>query len=118
MQKEDETMFFKLDKYDKTEEKLYIANGCELGCEGLQYEDFIRAAFAEIPSGGVGTPCTSVGFTPSFPKRIKEKIGTSLSDEAYAIEIGRCVRIYSRGQRGFIYAVMTLCQLAESDELY
>lgn len=112
-------MFFKLDKYDRTCEKICFSKACEINCDGFEYADFLTESLRAITlRGEIAAVCTSVDFVSGFPKRIKDKIGTISSDEAYAIEIGKRTKIYSGDQRGFIYAVMTLCQLAESDELY
>ncbi len=49
--------------------------------------------------------------------KIKAKTEFSESDEAYAISVGEKTVVYAKREGGFIFAVATLMQLAESDEL-
>ena len=110
-------MFFRLKQYDKGAKRIGLSPKTEILTKDLEFGDFIRSSLGEETDDG--EPCSKISFTLGFPKRVKEKIQTfSESDEAYAIEIDKNTKIYSKSSRGFIYAIMTLKALSESGELF
>ena len=115
-------MFFKLRMYEKNGKSYCISKGCVVNNESGCYSDYIETVFNEkICHTKADAECREVTFKLGFPKSIKDKIKAktdfSDSDEAYAISVGEKTVVYAGREGGFIFAVATLMQLAESCEL-
>ncbi len=65
--------------------------------------------------------CEEIEFCSNFPKSVKDKIrkhGFSLdSKEAFAISIGKKIKIYSKSPRGFCYALVAIKSRLEENSL-
>lgn len=119
-------MFFKPKLYTHENARVALAKDTRLTGEIEQaLFDCAHALFADCVARSEDGDilCTSVTYERTFPKSVKAKIAQggvafSKSEEAYAILIGKTVKIYAPSGRGLLYALATIKQLLEANELY
>lgn len=115
-------MFFKTKIFDLSENKIFFSN-TELKSSGRQYNNYIDTTFTKIKqySKNGTKQCKTIdfvlGFTPSVIKKIKSYTEYKKNKEAFAIKLGVKTVIWAMTEEGFIFALSTLLQLAENNNL-
>lgn len=116
-------MFFKTKLYKKESTPLFLGQGTKTDGVPEIFEDYIGKRLAHYGvNSGSGVKVESITFKLGFTASVKAKISAecefSKSDEAYAIVLDKSTKIYAKKPQGFLFAVSTLCQLADFGELY
>ena len=113
-----ENMFFEVKYADVSGESFVISSESKVNSETDKYaKKYAKKVIAGCSSDG---RAVSINLHLSIPEKIQTRLGSHFcnNEECYAVEIGENdINLYALSDNGLIYAVSTLLQLIESDNV-